>query len=64
MEEDKIIIGRKNELKTLERCYQSKKSEFLILYGRRRVGKTFLVSQKFGDLFTFRMTAQGHSILV
>jgi uncharacterized protein len=60
MSADQIIIGRKSELETLERCYQSNKSEFLILYGRRRVGKTFLVAQKFGELFTFRMTAQGN----
>jgi uncharacterized protein len=51
------IIGRKNELEILERVYKSYKSEFLILYGRRRVGKTFLVNQRFSEVFTFRMTA-------
>ena len=43
------IIGRKNELEILERVYKSQKFEFLNLYGRRRVGKTFLVNQKFEE---------------
>ncbi len=51
------IIGRRAELETLDRVFNSMKSEFLILYGRRRVGKTFLVNQKFADSFTFRVTA-------
>ncbi|MEM6379512.1 MAG: hypothetical protein AAF705_15000, partial [Bacteroidota bacterium] len=36
---------------------RSKKSEFAIVYGRRRVGKTFLVSRKFEKDLCFRMTA-------
>lgn len=51
------IIGRKNELETLDRVYKSNKSEFLIVYGRRRVGKTFLVNQRFSEVFSFKMTA-------
>lgn len=57
MAENQTIIGRKPELETLDRVFASKKSEFVILYGRRRVGKTFLVNHKFGGQFTFRMTA-------
>ncbi len=52
-----IIIGRKKELEVLEKLYNSKKSEFVMVYGRRRVGKTYLISRKFEDQFTFRMTA-------
>ncbi len=51
------IIGRKLEIAMLDRLYKSKKSEFAIVYGRRRVGKTFLVSRQFEGAFTFRMTA-------
>lgn len=51
------IIGRKNERETLGRLYRSNKSEFVILYGRRRVGKTFLVNLTFREQFTFRATA-------
>jgi uncharacterized protein len=52
----KDIIGRKNELEILDNVFKSKKSEFIILYGRRRVGKTFLINRRFGEHFTFRMT--------
>jgi uncharacterized protein len=37
------IIGRKEEKALLERAYKSAKPEFITLYGRRRVGKTFLI---------------------
>lgn len=57
------IIGRRQELEILDRVFASHKSEFLILYGRRRVGKTFLINQKFGEHFTFRMTALGNATL-
>ena len=35
-----MFIGRENELKFLNKCYESDKAEFVVLYGRRRVGKT------------------------
>ena len=47
------IIGRQEEIKVLERKYNSRKSEFVIVYGRRRIGKTFLVNELFSDRFTF-----------
>lgn len=39
------IIGREVEISTLERLYKSKKSEFVAIYGRRRIGKSYLVSE-------------------
>ena len=47
------IIARTSEIETLERKYNSKKSEFVIIYGRRRIGKTFIVNNVFADRFTF-----------
>ena len=47
------IIARSGEIETLERKYNSGKSEFVIVYGRRRIGKTFLVNNVFEDRFTF-----------
>lgn len=47
------IISRKEEKKELEYCERSKKSELVCVYGRRRVGKTFLVEQTFRE-FAFR----------
>jgi len=42
-----MIVGRKSEQKSLDRIYRSKEAEFVVVYGRRRVGKTFLVRQFF-----------------
>lgn len=50
------LIGRKKEIERLQNCYQSNRSEFVILYGRRRVGKTFLVNHTFKGKFSFYFT--------
>ena len=50
------IIGRRKEIKELQDCYQSGRSEFVVVYGRRRVGKTYLVNSVFEDRFAFRHT--------
>ena len=50
------IIGRKAEIKRLTVAVNSPRSEFIALYGRRRVGKTFLINQMFRNQFTFKMT--------
>ena len=47
------IISRREEKKELEYSEKSKKSELICIYGRRRVGKTFLVEQTFRE-FAFR----------
>lgn len=47
------MIGRKQEIELLEQAYDSSRSEFIAIYGRRRVGKTFLVRQLFTDKFAF-----------
>jgi len=50
------IIGRESERRILSRCEQSDKPEFIAVYGRRRVGKTFLIVEHFGNKFAFSMT--------
>ena len=50
------IIGRKNELEELERLYHSERPEFVAVYGRRRVGKTFLIKQALKGRITFQHT--------
>mgnify|MGYP002233965675 CR=1 FL=1 len=42
------MIGRKQELALLEKLYSSPSFQFLIMYGRRRVGKTTIL-QKFAQ---------------
>lgn len=37
------IVGRKAEKKVLHTAFTSKNAEFIVVYGRRRVGKTFLI---------------------
>ena len=44
-----MFIGRERELKSLEQLYASNKFEFVVLYGRRRVGKTALLTQFIQD---------------
>lgn len=39
------IIGREEELSILKKLFKSNKAEFLAIYGRRRVGKTYLIRQ-------------------
>jgi hypothetical protein len=53
-----MIIGRKKELKQLERAYKSKEAEFITIYGRRRIGKTYLIREFFSkkDCIFFHTT--------
>ncbi|MEM6630328.1 MAG: ATP-binding protein [Bacteroidota bacterium] len=52
----KDLIGREPEIEVLNRIFTSKKSEFLAIYGRRRVGKTFLIREYFDYAFDFQLT--------
>lgn len=47
-------IGRRHETEQLELAVSSNRSELVVLFGRRRIGKTFLVRSFFNDTFTFR----------
>ena len=44
-----MFIGRGKELNALDKLYESDKFEFVVIYGRRRVGKTALINQFIGD---------------
>ena len=44
-----MFIGREKELNALEKLYQSGKFEFVVIYGRRRVGKTALINHFIDD---------------
>ena len=50
------IIGREKELGKLSDYMESGRSEFVAIYGRRRVGKTFLIRSFFKDKFDFYAT--------
>lgn len=50
------MIGREQEREELERLYLAEESEFLAVYGRRRVGKTYLIRETFEGRFAFSHT--------
>jgi len=55
------VIGRIKEQKRLLELYKSGKPELVAIYGRRRVGKTFLVRQIFENEFLFDLTGLANS---
>ncbi len=59
----KAIIGREKEKSKLEGIATSKKSEFVAIYGRRRVGKTFLIREYFNNDFAFHITGINNATL-
>lgn len=50
------IIGRDIEKNSLLKISESQNPEFVAVYGRRRVGKTFLIKRFFEEDFTFYLT--------
>jgi AAA+ ATPase superfamily predicted ATPase len=50
------IIGRESEQELLRGYYETNEPEFLVVSGRRRVGKTFLIREFFDDDFCFFVT--------
>ena len=51
-----MIIGRKQEQQELLAAYRAEYSKFIAVYGRRRVGKTYLIRETFDYSFTFQHT--------
>lgn len=47
------MIGRVDEKRRLVEAFQSRQSEFVTVYGRRRIGKTYLVNEVLGAKFAF-----------
>lgn len=47
------MIGRREEIRELRRRLDSNQPEFVAVYGRRRIGKTFLINEVFGSRFAF-----------
>ena len=50
------IIGREKEIKRLDRAMEENEAQLIIVYGRRRVGKTFLINEYFNGKFDFKFT--------
>ena len=56
-----MMIGREREKAELQRSLESDRSEFVIVYGRRRVGKTYLVDHFFNHSYDFSFVG-GHRL--
>lgn len=48
-----MLIGREKEIQELRQVYESDESKFIAIFGRRRIGKTYLVREVFQDNFAF-----------
>ncbi len=58
-----MLIGREEQKAIFKEALSSSKSELIVVYGRRRVGKTYLVKQVLGKKIDFEMTGiQGGSL--
>jgi AAA+ ATPase superfamily predicted ATPase len=54
------IIGRRRECEILENCYTANRSDFVAVYGRRRIGKTYLIREFFNNRFTFYVSGMAN----
>lgn len=50
------IIGRQKEIERLDKAMSEDEAQLVIVYGRRRVGKTFLVNEYYSNSFDFKFT--------
>ena len=50
------FIGRENEIRQLRERFESQSPELVVVYGRRRVGKTFLLRGAFDNRFDVYLT--------
>ena len=51
-----MLIGRDNEKRILQDALADEYSQFIAVYGRRRIGKTFLIRESYDYHFTFQFT--------
>jgi len=52
------MVGRTEEIRTLDEVMSRKEGQLVAVYGRRRIGKTYLIRQYFKDRFTFYHTGE------
>ena len=51
-----MLIGREREVSFLEEIVSREESQLVAVYGRRRIGKTYLIRETLKDRFTFQHT--------
>lgn len=56
-----MLIGREKEIQELRQAYDSNESKFVAIFGRRRIGKTYLVREVFQDNFAFSYSGMANT---
>lgn len=56
-----MIIGRAKEQQEMNHLLESQNADLLMVTGRRRVGKTFLINNSYEDFFVFKFTGTQHA---
>ena len=56
-----MLIGREKEKQILIDALHSEYSQFIAVYGRRRVGKTFLIREAYNYRFAFQFTGAANT---
>lgn len=56
-----MLVGRQSEISILNNALASDESQFVAVYGRRRVGKTFLIRQTLQKHFVFQHAGVANS---
>lgn len=56
-----MLIGRNKEIQELQQAYDSDESKFVAIFGRRRIGKTYLVREVFQDKFAFTYSGMANA---
>ena len=54
------LIGREREIRRLDRVKDETEAQLIIVYGRRRVGKTYLINEYFDYDFDFKFTGSNN----
>jgi AAA+ ATPase superfamily predicted ATPase len=57
------IIGRKEEIEQLGKAVQTSDAELIAVYGRRRIGKTYLIRNYYEDRLAFELTGMNDGTL-
>ena len=56
-----MLIGREKEINELRQAYGSDESKFVAVFGRRRIGKTYLVREVFQNNFAFSYSGMANA---
>ena len=54
------MVGRKQEIKTLDEVMSRNQGQLVAVYGRCRIGKTYLIRKYFDNKFTFYHTGEAN----